>query len=45
MIVRKYQISDTEAIMKLFYNTVHQINIHDYTQEQVNLVGWASGPS
>ncbi|MTJ47666.1 GNAT family N-acetyltransferase [Dolichospermum sp. UHCC 0259] len=36
MIVREYQISDTEAIMKLFYDTVHHINIHDYTQEQVN---------
>ncbi len=30
MIVREYQLSDTEAIMKLFYNTVHQINIDDY---------------
>ncbi|MTJ09463.1 GNAT family N-acetyltransferase [Anabaena sp. UHCC 0204] len=36
MIVREYQISDTQAIMKLFYDTVHQINIGDYTQEQVN---------
>lgn len=25
--------------MKLFYNTVHEINIQDYTQEQIN--AWA----
>jgi putative acetyltransferase len=36
MILREYKLSDTEAIMRLFYDTVHQINIHDYTQEQVN---------
>lgn len=39
MKVRLYQISDTQEIMALFYNTVHQINIHDYTKEQVN--AWA----
>ncbi|MEH1802850.1 MAG: hypothetical protein V7L13_27545 [Nostoc sp.] len=22
--------------MKLFYNTVHEVNIHDYTKEQVD---------
>ncbi|MEA5579023.1 GNAT family N-acetyltransferase [Anabaena sp. UHCC 0451] len=27
-------------IMNLFYNTVHEININDYTQQQVN--AWAS---
>lgn len=40
MIVREYKLSDTEEIMKLFYNTVHEINIQDYTHEQVN--AWAS---
>jgi putative acetyltransferase len=39
MIIREYKISDTETIMKLFYDTIHEINIHDYTQEQVN--AWA----
>lgn len=39
MIVREYKLSDTEQIMKLFYNTVHEINIQDYTHEQIN--AWA----
>ncbi|NET73817.1 MAG: GNAT family N-acetyltransferase [Sphaerospermopsis sp. SIO1G2] len=40
MIIRKYQITDTEMIMNLFYNTVHEINIRDYTQAQVD--AWAT---
>lgn len=40
LIIREYRNSDTEMIMNLFYNTVHEININDYTQEQVN--AWAS---
>lgn len=39
MIIREYKLSDTEEIMKLFYDTVHEINIQDYTQQQVN--AWA----
>ncbi|WP_422398715.1 GNAT family N-acetyltransferase [Trichormus variabilis] len=39
MNIREYRSSDTEIIMKLFYDTVHEINIRDYTQEQVN--AWA----
>jgi putative acetyltransferase len=39
MRLRIYKIADTEEIMKLFYNTVHEVNIHDYTQEQVD--AWA----
>ena len=39
MIIREYKLSDTQAIMKLFYDTVHEINIQDYTQQQVN--AWA----
>ncbi|BDI20226.1 acetyltransferase [Nostoc cf. commune SO-36] len=39
MIIREYKLSDTKLIMKLFYNTVHEINICDYTQEQVD--AWA----
>lgn len=39
MLVRGYRLSDTKAIMKLFYDTIHEINICDYTQEQVNT--WA----
>jgi ribosomal protein S18 acetylase RimI-like enzyme len=40
MIIREYISSDTPAIAQLFYDTVHQINIQDYTQEQVD--AWAS---
>ncbi|MEA5507797.1 GNAT family N-acetyltransferase [Halotia wernerae UHCC 0503] len=36
MRVRTYEISDTAAIMKLFYDTVHEVNIRDYTKEQVD---------
>ncbi|MCC5643503.1 GNAT family N-acetyltransferase [Nostoc sp. CHAB 5824] len=39
MRLRIYEIADTEEIMKLFYDTVHEVNINDYTQEQVN--AWA----
>ncbi|MGV0103623.1 GNAT family N-acetyltransferase [Nostoc sp. DSM 114160] len=36
MKLRIYEIADTEEIMKLFYDTIHEVNIHDYTQEQVD---------
>lgn len=39
MKIRTYEIGDTEAIMQLFYDTVHEVNICDYTQEQVDV--WA----
>ncbi|MCF2149220.1 GNAT family N-acetyltransferase [Desmonostoc muscorum LEGE 12446] len=39
MKIREYKLSDTEAILKLFYDTIHEINICDYTQEQVD--AWA----
>ena len=39
MRLRIYEIADTEEIMKLFYDTIHEVNIHDYTQEQVD--AWA----
>ena len=39
MKIRIYEIADTEEIMKLFYDTIHEVNIHDYTQEQV--AAWA----
>ncbi len=37
--IRKYEEKDLNSIIKLFYDTVHFINIKDYTQEQVNV--WA----
>lgn len=41
MVIRDYAPSDCESITKLFYDTVHAVNIRDYTQEQVNV--WATG--
>ncbi|MGN1319427.1 MAG: GNAT family N-acetyltransferase [Lachnospirales bacterium] len=39
MILRKYKSEDCPIIAKLFYDTVHNINIKDYTKEQVDV--WA----
>ena len=39
MIVRTYEIGDTQKIIKLFYDTVHEVNIRDYTKAQVD--AWA----
>ena len=41
MEIRKYQPSDCEELARLFYNTVHTINVKDYTEEQLNV--WATG--
>src|ERR1051325_3033547 len=39
MKIRDYLTDDTQQIMDLFYETVHEINIQDYSQEQVD--AWA----
>ncbi|MEH2260048.1 GNAT family N-acetyltransferase [Nostoc sp.] len=39
MRLRIYEIADSEEVMKLFYDTIHEVNIHDYIQEQVD--AWA----
>lgn len=39
LILRKYSPSDFDEIITLFHNTVHHINIRDYTPEQVD--AWA----
>jgi putative acetyltransferase len=36
MLIRSYQETDLTQIVHLFFNTVHTINRHDYTLEQVN---------
>ncbi|MCM1041562.1 MAG: GNAT family N-acetyltransferase [Bacteroides sp.] len=36
-----YTPDDLEEILQLFYETVHRVNIQDYSEEQVN--AWASG--
>ena len=39
MKIRQATQQDASEIMKLFYETIHAINIRDYSQEQVN--AWA----
>jgi N-acetylglutamate synthase-like GNAT family acetyltransferase len=39
MHIRPYIAADTAQIITLFYDTIHHINIRDYTLEQVN--AWA----
>lgn len=39
MEIRNFHADDTQQIMDLFYNTVHEINIRDYSQAQVD--AWA----
>ncbi|PSB21127.1 GNAT family N-acetyltransferase [Phormidesmis priestleyi ULC007] len=39
MKIRQATQQDASEIMKLFYETIHTINIRDYSQEQVN--AWA----
>ena len=38
MIIRKYKPSDCPELIKLFRDTVHTVNAHDYTHEQ--LTAW-----
>ena len=39
--LRRYSSDDIDEILQLFYDTVHNINIRDYTKQQVN--AWADG--
>lgn len=41
MIIRQYTQSDCKEITELFYDTIHTVNINDYTDEQIN--AWADG--
>ncbi|MGN1481215.1 GNAT family N-acetyltransferase [Porcipelethomonas sp.] len=41
MIIREYKPSDCKSLAELFYNTVHSVNIKDYTETQLN--AWATG--
>lgn len=41
MLLRKYISSDCEEIAELFYQTVHGVNVKDYTKEQLD--AWANG--
>lgn len=39
MKIREYKNGDLDEMLELFYDTVHNINVRDYTEEQVNM--WA----
>lgn len=34
--IRKYQPSDAKFLAEIFYNSIHSINIYDYSAEQIN---------
>lgn len=40
---RQYKSSDAQALASIYYNTIHNINIRDYSQEQIN--AWAPSSS
>lgn len=39
IIIQRYKPEDAQALASIYYNTIHQINIQHYTEEQVNV--WA----
>lgn len=41
MELRKYEPADCKYMAELFYQTVHTVNVKDYTKEQLNV--WATG--
>lgn len=41
--IRDYQPEDVQALVNIFYNTVHRINIQHYTEQQVDV--WAPATS
>ena len=41
MEIRAYRREDIKEIAELFYNTVHTVNVADYTEEQLD--AWADG--
>lgn len=41
MEIREYRTEDCPQLARLFYDTVHSINLKDYTKEQVD--AWADG--
>lgn len=40
---RQYKSSDAPALASIYYNTIHNINIRDYSPEQIN--AWAPSSS
>ena len=36
MEIRKFKPGEEQEIWELFYNTIHKVNIKDYSREQIN---------
>lgn len=41
MVIRRYEPADCEDLAKLFYYTVHAVNVKDYSPEQLD--AWVNG--
>ena len=39
--IRRYRSADCEQILKLFFETIHSVNLKDYNKKQIQV--WASG--
>lgn len=39
ILIREYRTGDAKSLAAIFFNTVHKVNIEDYTQEEVD--AWA----
>lgn len=35
--IRDYQPKDVQTLENIYYNTIHRINIQNYTEEQVDV--------
>ena len=43
VITRPYTVSDAQALANIYYHTIHNVNIRDYSIEQIN--AWAPSSS
>ncbi len=43
IIIREYKPEDVQDLANIYYNTIHKVNIRDYTEEQLNV--WAPDTS
>ena len=39
--IRRYRSADCAQILKLFFETIHSVNLKDYNKKQIQV--WASG--
>ena len=43
MVLRKYATADCGELVRLFYETVHTINVGDYTKEEIRRIAERNG--